>query len=247
MEHFWDSSATIPDGLGFEHYDGVHLFWLGVFALLTASLIFIYKRASENTRRYMKYTLAALLIADELFKIIGLASHGNYTAGYLPLHLCSINIFIIAIYAIRPSKLLGNFLYIICIPAALAALIFPNWTNMPLSNFMHIHSFTVHILLAAVPIILTVVGEIKPSLKHLPGCLVILAIAAVVALTFNLIFDTNFMYLMEAPEGNPLYWFAQNTPSHLIGYPVMITAIIVVMISPFEIARRIKNKKTAQS
>jgi len=245
MQHFWDCSATIPDGIGFEHYDGVHLFWLGVFALLTVSLIFIYKRASENTRRYIRYAFAALLIADELFKIIGLASHGNYTAGYLPLHLCSINIFIIAIYAIRPSKMLGNFLYIICIPAALAALIFPNWTNMPISNFMHIHSFTVHILLAAFPIILTVVGEIKPSIKYLPGCLVILLVGGAVALAFNLIFDTNFMFLMEAPKGNPLSWFAANTPSHLIGYPVIITGILIVMLTPFEVVRRIGKKKKA--
>ena len=245
MQHFWDCSDTIPDGLGFEHFDEVHLFWLGVFALLTVSLIFIYKRASENTRRYIRYAFAALLIADELFKIIGLASHGNYTAGYLPLHLCSINIFIIAIYAIRPSKMLGNFLYIICIPAALAALIFPNWTNMPITNFMHIHSFTVHILLAAFPIILTSVGEIKPSLRYLPGCLVILLVGGAVALTFNLIFDTNFMFLMEAPMGNPLYWFAKNTPSHLIGYPVIITGILIVMLTPFEVVRRIGKKKKA--
>lgn len=245
MKYFWDSSATIPDDLGFEHFDEVHFFWLGIFALFTVILSIIYKGAGPDARRYMKYTLAVLLIADELFKIIGLAAHGNYTAGYLPLHLCSINIFIIAIYAIRPSKILGNFLYIVCIPAALAALIFPNWTDLPVANFMHIHSFTVHILLAAVPIILTAVGEIKPSVRHLPGCLGILAASALVALAFNLIFDTNFMYLMEAPKGNPLYWFAQNTPSHLIGYPVMITGIVIVMLAPFEIARRIKNKKTA--
>ena len=234
---------TIPDGLGFKHYDSVHLMWLAAFAIFTLITTLIYKKSGAKARKNIKYTLAALLIADELFKIIGLASHGNYTAGYLPLHLCSINIFIIAIYSIRPSKLLGNFLYIICTPAALAALIFPNWTDMPLSNFMHIHSFTVHILLAAFPIILTAVGEIKPSVRHLPGCLAILLVGGAVALTFNLIFDTNFMYLMEAPEGNPLYWFAENTPSHLIGYPVIIVAVFAVMLTPFEVARRIKNRK----
>lgn len=245
MKHFGDCSETIPDGLGFEHFDEVHLLWLGIFAAFTVIFSLIYRAVGADARRYMRYAFAALLVADELFKIIGLASHGNYTAGYLPLHLCSINIFIIAIYALRPSKLLGNFLYIICIPAALAALIFPNWTNMPLTNFMHIHSFTVHILLAAIPIILTAAGEIKPSVKYLPGCLAILLIGGAVALTFNLIFGTNFMFLMEAPEGNPLYWFAQHTPSHLIGYPVIIAGVFIVMLAPFELARRLGKKKTA--
>lgn len=245
MKHFWDCSETIPDGLGFEHFDEIHLIWLGAFAVFTLVFSFIYKGASPNARRYMRYAAAALLIADELFKIIGLATHGNYHAGYLPLHLCSINIFAITVYAIRPSKLLGNFLYMICIPAAVAALLFLTWTGLPPANFMHIHSFTVHVLLAAIPIILTIVGEIKPSIKYLPGCLAILLGGGAIALVFNLIFDTNFMFLMSAPKGSPLYWFAENTPSHLIGFPVIIAGILIVMLTPFEVARRIKNKKTA--
>ena len=133
----------------------------------------------------------------------------------------------------------------ICIPAAVAALLFPTWTGLPPANFMHIHSFTVHVLLAAIPIILTIVGEIKPSIKYLPGCLAILLGGGAIALVFNLIFDTNFMFLMSAPKGSPLYWFAENTPSHLIGFLVIIAGILIVMLTPFEVARRIKNKKTA--
>ena len=110
---------------------------------------------------------------------------------------------------------------------------------------MHIHSFTVHILLASIPIILTIVGEIKPSIKYLPGCLAILLGGGAIALVFNLIFDTNFMFLMSAPKGSPLYWFAENTPSHLIGFPVIIAGILIVMLTPFEVVRRIKSKKTA--
>ncbi len=242
MTHFWDSSGTIPDGLGFEAFDEVHLIWLIAFVLFTAASSFIYCKLGVSARRAVHIIFAVLLIADELFKIIGLASHGNYTANYLPLHLCSINIFIIAIYAARPSTLIGNFLYIICIPAAIAALLFPTRTALPPANFMHIHSFTVHILLASFPIILTVGGDIKPSIKHLPGCLAILIAVGAVALVFNLIFDTNFMFLMKAPAGNPLVWFDKNTPSHLIGFPVLAAAIFTVMLTPWEIARRIRRK-----
>ncbi len=242
MKHFWDSSETIPDDLGFEAFDEVHLAWLLAFVLFTAIFSAIYCKLGVSARRVVHIVFAVLLIADELFKIIGLAAHGNYTAGYLPLHLCSINIFIIAIYAARPTELIGNFLYTICIPAAIAALLFPTWTKLPPENFMHIHSFTVHILLASFPIILTVAGDIKPSLKHLPGCLAILVAGGAVALSFNLIFDTNFMFLMDAPSGNPLTWFEKNTPSHLIGFPVLAFAIFAVMLTPWEIARRLRKK-----
>ena len=53
MKHFWDCSETIPDGLGFEHFDEIHLIWLGAFAVFTLIFSFIYKGASPNARRYM--------------------------------------------------------------------------------------------------------------------------------------------------------------------------------------------------
>ena len=34
MEHFWDTEETIPAGLGFSHFGGVHLAWLGAAAVL---------------------------------------------------------------------------------------------------------------------------------------------------------------------------------------------------------------------
>ena len=123
----------------------------------------------------MRFTFAVLLIADELFKVIGLAAYGNYTPQYLPLHLCSINILLTAVHAVKPSRLLDNFLYVVCIPAAVAALLFPTWTALPAANFMHIHSFTVHILLAVYPIMLTAGGDIQPRLRFIPNCLAFLA------------------------------------------------------------------------
>ena len=243
MEHFLDTVETIGPGLGFSLFSPLHLLWLVIFLLTTLICCHFYQRSQRQDvwRKWM----AGLLLADELFKHVCLLAGGNFLLKYLPLHLCSINIFLIALHAWKPQRLLGHFLYLVCIPASIAALLFPTWSSLPPCNFMHIHSFTVHILLASIPIILTAVGEIKPSIKYLPGCLAILLGGGAIALVFNLIFDTNFMFLMSAPKGSPLYWFAENTPSHLIGFPVIIAGILIVMLTPFEVVRRIKNKKTA--
>ncbi len=242
MEFFWEITSTIKKGMGFEHFDSCHIIWLCSFVVFSALCAVLYLRASERIRKVIRIAFAVLLIADEIFKIIGLAAFGNYSASYLPLHLCSVNIIVISLYVIRPSEILGNFLYTVCLPAAVAALLFPTWTNLPFLNFMHIHSFTVHIMLAAFPIILTVSGEIKPKLKYLPCCVLILGALAVVALVFNIIFDTNFMFLMYAEKGNPLLWFEKQFGSHLIGYPVIISAVFAVMQIPPELIRRHKSK-----
>lgn len=190
----------------------------------------------------MRYLYAGLLLLDEAIKIAGLAAFGNYEVSYLPLHLCSINIILIAVHVLKPSKTLGNFLYSICIPAAIAALLFPTWTKLPLLNFMHIHSFTVHILLATSPIMLTAGGDIRPTAKELPKSLLLLMGLALPVYVVNLRCDTNFMFLMEADKGNPLYWFEEMWGSHFLGFPIIMAGVFLVMYFP-HIVRYFKKKK----
>ena len=243
MQYFFESSDTIKKGLGFSHFSPIHIMWLSIFVVLTAFMCFLYIRSNEKGRKIIRITLASLTVLDEVFKIVGLASHGNYTASYLPLHLCSINIFIIAIHAIKPIKTLSSFLYTVCVPAAIAALLFPTWTKLPLANFMHIHSFTVHILLAMYPIILFAAKEIRPKLKDLPKTMALLLFFAFVAFCANCIFDTNFMFLRSASKGNPLYYFEVAFGNHLIGFPVLIFAIVLVMYMPIVIKEKVRQKR----
>ncbi|MBQ8859299.1 MAG: YwaF family protein [Clostridia bacterium] len=250
MEYFFESSDTIEKGHGFSHYDGLHLSWLFFFVLVTVACCFSYKRLSEKGRRVMRYVFAALLLLDEAMKVVGLASHGNWTVDYLPLHLCSVSLILSIVHAIKPNDTVGEFLYTIGIPGALAALLFPTWTKLPLLNFMHLHSFTVHILLVVYPAMLTFAGEIRPRLRRLPKVLALLGGFALVALVVNLItkdmaVSTNFMFLMSASKGNPLYLFEEAFGNHLYGYPVLITAVLLVMYAPWLIYEAIKKKKAS--
>lgn len=205
MEYFWFTSDNIPKGLGFSHFDSFHLAWLAAFVLTTVVCCFVYHHMKPNQRGNWRKTVALLLIGDELFKLIPMIVMGTFRVDYLPFQLCSINIFVIAYHAWKPNRMLDNFLYVVCVPGAMAALLFPTWTKLPGLNYMCIHSFTVHILLALYPIVLTACGEIRPEVKYLPKVLALLACFASLALVLNLCWDTNFMFLMSASKGNPLY------------------------------------------
>ena len=110
---------------------------------------------------------------------------------------------------------------------------------------MHIHSFTVHILLAMYPLVLAISGKLQISCRMIPKCLGLLLIMAVPIYLVNMLLDTNFMFLMEADAGNPLYWFGQNWGNHLYGFPVLISAILVVMYVPLELIRLLRKKYAA--
>ena len=242
MKYFMETSETIEDGVGFSLYDTTHLTWLLIATVVILCNCLWYRRLGSIGRNRWNKTVAVLLLLNEAFKMIMLIIGGRYQPTYLPLHLCSINIFLIAFHAWKPNAMLSNFLYTVCIPGALAALLFPTWTKLPVLNFMHLHSTTVHIELLMYPLVLAVNGVLKPSAKGIPKCLLLLLCLAGVALLANLIFDTNFMFLMEANKGNPLYLFEQFFGNHLIGFPILIAAILTVMYVPMELYRKCKTK-----
>ena len=241
VEHFWKTVEVIPEGIGFAHYGALHLSWLVVFVVLTVFGCVLYRRMGEKGRKIFRITVAALLVLDEIYKQIPLFINGYFTLEYLPFHLCSINIFVIVFHAFKPTKIVGSYLYTVCIPGAMAALLFPTWNALPGVNYMLIHSFTVHILLALYPIVLTAAGEIKPELKDLPKVLLLLVGLAAVALICNLLMDANFMFLMYAEPGNPLYLFKELWGSHLLGFPVIITGVLLLMYTPWIVAGKLKK------
>lgn len=242
MQYFLDTTETIAEGQGFSLFGSVHIVWLIFFAVITVANCIWYKKLDSEGRKIWKIIITALLLADEIFKVVMLVVGNRYNLSYLPLHLCSINIFLITLYTFKPMDLLGGYLYTVGIPGALAALIFPSWTSLPFGNFMHIHSFTVHILLALFPIVLTVSGEIYPEPKRLYRYLLLLVAMAIPIYGLNLLLDTNFMFLMSADPGNPLAIFEQLWGNHLYGFPVLIVAVLIVMYVPLIIFRKIKSK-----
>lgn len=241
MSFFFKTMESIPEGVGFPIFGVVHWMWLSIFIVVTVFCCLWYPKLQPEGKERWKTWVVVLLVADELFKLSVLLIAKGYLWGYLPLHLCSINLFLILWYRFRPSALLGNFLYAVCIPGALAALLFPAWSSLPLANALHIHSFTAHILLALYPVVLTAAGEIQPDIRKLPLCVLLLLVLAALVYGVNRLLNTNFMFLMYAPFGNPLCWFERNWGNHLYGFPVIAAGVFAAMYLPI-ILHNYRNK-----
>ena len=249
MEYFWETSGSIQKGVGFQHFDATHIFWILTFLLTVVICSFAYRRCGETGRRRFRYTVAGLIFLDEIAKWVMLLSTGLWTLNYLPLQLCTINIFVIAVHLWKKSDLLDNFLYMICIPGAMVAILFPSWTKLPILNFMHLHSNTIHILLALYPIMLTVGGDIKPRARQIPKSLVMLACMAIPAILVNTLTagtdtPTNYMFLAEAQA--PLTLFEDLLGHYLWGFPIIIAAVILVMYTPVEVYHGIRRRRAAR-
>ena len=182
MTYFIETSDTIPAGLGFSLFGGIHCMWLAILVITVIANSILYRKLSPKGQDRWQKIVAFLIFLDEMWKVMWLIIGGNYSVSYLPLHLCSINIFLILLHCFKPSKTLDNFLYTVCIPGALAAALFPTWTKLPVANFMHLHSSTVHILLVLYPAVLAINGKLKISWKAIPRCLGLLVLMAIQSL-----------------------------------------------------------------
>lgn len=245
--YFWYTEYTMPqEAPGFSHFCPGHLLWLALTAVLCLGLGVLYRRWQPRERLTCRRILAGLLIADELFKYYLAFRNGGFRPAYLPLHLCSINIFLVAADALRSNDLLREVLYAVCLPGAFFALVFPGWAYLPLWNALCIHSFTAHILLFLYPVLL-MTGGFRPQFRRFARTLPALLGVVGVAWCANRAFGTNFMFLSWAGQGNPLSWFESflGKPGYLLGIPVIAAVCWGIMYGGPALCKKILDRRHA--
>lgn len=250
MSTFWYTRETMkelnPDYINFEHFSTIHLAVTAVFIFIIIAAMFVYHRLDEKGRQKFLNVMAILFIADEAVKQIGSAVTGQWVWEFLPLHLCSINIFVCVINSRTRDNLTSELLYSMCIPGAALALAMPTWTNLPYWNFMSLHSNSVHVLLLMYPLLL-LAGGFKPNFKRLPKVFLVLLCECVPIFFLNKILDTNFFFLNKT-ENNPLLEvlasiFGENL--FFLGMPFLLVIVWAAMYLPWYIIEKRKEKTPA--
>lgn len=239
FSYLLDCNETIPQGLGWSLFSPGHLLWLAAIAAGIALCCRRYRRLDDRGQRRFRGVLSALLLADELLKVLVLACTGQYTAEYLPLHLCSINIFTSLWYTLRPNRAAGSILYYLSLPGAAIALLSPTWTALPFLNLMSFHSFSVHALLMLYPLLLLTSGQLRPRPRSLAAPAVFMVCAAPVIYWLNTRLGTNFMFL-NGDANNPVLIAidaALGTRYHILGMFLIMVALWAVMTLPWVVRR----------
>lgn len=239
---FFVTIDNMPEGVGFQAFGLTHILWLLAGLLLWVAACIFYKKLTDSKRKIMLTVLGSYIFLQEMVKNLVLILLGEFSWGYLPFHLCGINILLIAFDVIKQTKTVRNFLYYFSIPGAMLALLFPNWTKMPVWNFFHLHSFTIHILLVLYPLLLVTTGQVSTDLRSAFKSILLLVAMAIPVYFLNLLWDTNFMFLMEPDSGNPLEMFEKLLGSHLWGFPILLPVVILVMYVPILVFKKRRCK-----
>lgn len=244
MEDFWKSVQTIQaergaDYRAFSLFSATH--WaelLGAAAVIFLCAV-IYYRCREVTRHQILRAVFVLMLADEFMKQAVLLYTGQWNVTYLPLHLCSINIFVCWYDAIHQSRWSKEILYALCIPGAVVAMLSPSWQRLPVWNLLHLHSYSIHVLLILYPVLL-LAGGFRPQVHHIRWVLAFLCAIATPIFFLNRLLKTNFFFLND-PQGNAITAFFAHCFGerfYLLGFLPVLAAVLLLLYLPWYRAER---------
>jgi hypothetical integral membrane protein (TIGR02206 family) len=230
----------IPEDVGFSHYSPPHLLFLLGIAAFIVLFSRAYKRSGAKTRRRMRAGVALAIVLMEVAKQIIVAVQGSYSWELLPLHLCGMSIFFVAIHTLRPNRVTGEILYSLSIPGAISALLFADWTMYPIWNIFCLQSFFIHMLELTYPFMLLGTGEIRPNVRRLWIPSLYLAIVVPIIYYLNHALNTNFFFINEAAPGSPLSLLQGilGSPGYIFGTIGLLALIWLVMYAPIIATRR---------
>lgn len=218
---------------GFGHFSAAHMGHLLLILAISAGFCLLYRRSAERQRRTLRLLTACGNTALALLRAVLLMAAGQYGVERLPLHLCGMAVYICLLHALRPGRLTAQFLLAFCMPGALAAILFPDWTASAPWSVMSVFNFAIHALIVAYVLMQLAAGDIRREPCLLPACLGIMLLIAAPVYVFNLAAGTNFMFLSYPAPDSPLELFAfLGRPGYVLGYLPMIAAVWAVIYLP---------------
>ena len=244
MDYFWKQQDDIPKGMGYPLFGPAHLISVAVTLVMVLFISLGFKRLSENRQKLTLKIIPILMVMLETWKDVFLLSVHRFGIGYLPLHICSIGIFVFLLREFLPFEktkaFFGEIAFVLIMPASLFALFDADWTYLyPVWNFINLHSYIWHGLLVLYPVLLMVKGEIAPTVRHLHWVLFFLCVIVPPIYFFDKHFRCNYLFVNWPIPNSPLSFFAtyMGNPGYLVGYAGLTVGVLSGMYLFIEILK----------
>lgn len=204
FKYFFANPADVPENLLWKAYGAEHLCWLAAIGLFLILSCVFFNRLDDSGQEKVLKGFALMIVIQEIIKDILHYYAGTITLEHLPFHICGISIFFTLWHAYRPNGINGDYLYAVSMPAAFAALIFPNWTEYPILHFSAVNSFTIHTWLIAYALMAITSKRVVPDIRNVPKIAAVMIGLMIPIYFLNKRWDTNFMFINGASPGSPL-------------------------------------------
>ena len=185
-----------------------HLVALAIIAVIVFALIRVGPRMTADQRKWFRYGVGTWLIINELSWHWWNWATGQWTVQtMLPLHLCSVLVWLCAYMLVTKNRTIYEFAYLIGIAGALQAVLTPDLGQYAFPHFRYFQVFLSHGLIIISALYMTLVEGYRPTWSSVKR----------VAIYGNIYFlFGNYFTQVYAHEANPLQQLLELLPSSFL-------------------------------
>ena len=220
-----------------------HLLALGIIFLVNILIVVWGKCASEKERKILRWSLAGILIVDEGLWHLWNATSGQWSLQTtLPLHLCSIFVFLSAYMLVTKSYKIYEYAYFLGIAGATQALLTP---DAGIYGFPHFRAWQVmisHGTIVTAAVYMTLVENYRPTWQSLKRVLIGGNIYMVVIFFLNLLIGSNYLFIAHKPATASLIDVLPPWPYYIFFIELIGVSVSLLLYIPFQIGDWLKKR-----
>ena len=222
-------------GPAFELFGLSHVAALFVL-FLSNVLLTQFKNADDRTKKFIRWVLALTLWGNEIAWHIWNVAVGKWTLQtMLPLHLCSVLVWMGALMLVTKNYRIYEFMYLMGIGGAIQALATPDLGIYGFPHFRFFQAFLSHGLIITSAIYMTVVEGFRPTWKSLWRVFVWMNIYVVIVFFINSAIGSNYLMINRKPDTPSLIDLLPPWPIYILYMEAIGAATILLLYLPFAI------------
>jgi hypothetical integral membrane protein (TIGR02206 family) len=235
MENFFSKGW---DGVTFSLFESAHLVILLIIVVVNVWML-RFRNAPEPTRKAVRWTMAIVLWVNEAAWHVWNLYLGTWAIQtMLPLHICSVLIWLSGFMLIFKNYQIYEFVYFLGIGAGLQALLTPDVGIYNFPHFRFLQAFIGHGMMVTSGIYMTTVEGFRPTWKSLLRVVVISNIYMVIIFFVNTSIGSNYLMVNGKPPLASILDLLPEWPWYLIHVEIIGIITCLLLYLPFIIKDR---------
>jgi hypothetical integral membrane protein (TIGR02206 family) len=223
-------------GAPFVLFGPHHLIGMAIILLINLVLVFGWKNPSPRAKTFFRYALATILVVNETLW------HGwNWYVGVwsvrytLPLHICSILVWVVAATLYTGNYRLYDFVYFLGIGAGIQAILTPDSGIYGFPHYRFFQPLVSHGAIVTGAIYLTMIEKLRPTWKSFARVAIGANIYMAIIFIVNLFLGSNYLFIAHKPETPTLIDALPDWPLYIVFLELIGFAVFLILYAPFAI------------